>query len=126
MKSIKPGRAPSFMGGMAALFVSIFGIFWIFMAINIGAPVFFPIFGILFVIMGIANAIYNFKNATSQNRYSAFDITDNDEEIDPLNERFKPTKQPIDNIEIKYCPYCGNKLAKDFEYCPSCGKKIPD
>ena len=51
---------------------------------------------------------------------------DDDEEIDPLNERFKPTKQPIDNIEIKYCPYCGNKLAKDFEYCPSCGKKIPD
>ena len=24
-----------------------------------------------------------------------------------------------------YCPYCGVKIAHDFEYCPKCGRKLP-
>ncbi len=24
-----------------------------------------------------------------------------------------------------YCPYCGVKIAHDFEFCPHCGKKLP-
>ena len=24
-----------------------------------------------------------------------------------------------------YCPYCGIKIAHDFEYCPKCGRKLP-
>ena len=53
-----------------------------------GRPFFFPLFGVVFIIMGIVQAVYHFKNATSKNRYSAFDITDAHEETDPLNERF--------------------------------------
>lgn len=29
MKSIKPGRGPSMMGGISALFAALFGVFWI-------------------------------------------------------------------------------------------------
>ena len=32
--------------------------------------------------------VYNLKNATSKDRFSTFDITDESEESDPLNETF--------------------------------------
>lgn len=53
-----------------------------------GAPISFSIFGVLFVIVGIVQAVYNFKNAAGKKRYSAFDIVDGEEEPDPLNQRF--------------------------------------
>ena len=75
MRSIKPGRGPSGMGAIVSVILVIFGIGWTIMAVRAGAPVFFPIFGVLFVILGIVQAVYHFKNATGKNRYSAFDIT---------------------------------------------------
>lgn len=45
-----------------------------------GAPISFSIFGVLFVIVGIVQAVYNFKNAAGKKRYSAFDIVDGEEE----------------------------------------------
>lgn len=122
MRSIKPGRGPSFMNAMASIVAVIFGIFWTIMASSIGAPSFFPIFGVLFIILGIANVVYNFKNATSKNRYSSFDITDDDEEKDPLNQRF--SNMSPKNSGDGYCPYCGTQLQGDYNFCPSCGKKI--
>ena len=76
MKSIKPGRGPSAMGAMGSIVAAVFGLIWTGAAVSMGAPIFFPLFGVVFVIMGIVQAVYNFKNATSENRYSEFDIVD--------------------------------------------------
>lgn len=144
MKSIKPGRAPSMMGGFAAVFGVLFGIIWTLVAANMGAPGFFPLFGVVFILFGIVLAVYNFKNATSKNRFSAFDITSGNEESDPLNEYFgskNAAKDPFDPRNEKerpagggdrdrgassvYCPYCGVPLDSGFVYCPKCGRQLP-
>ncbi len=131
MKSIKPGRGPSMMGGVGAIFAALFGVFWTIMAISMGA-VFMAPFGLIFIGISVVNALYNFKNATGENRYSAFDIVDEHEEIDPLNERFGTKNYDTETFgtadmdsESEYCPYCGVKVSKEFEFCHKCGKKLP-
>lgn len=131
MKSIKPGRGPSAMGFIGSIAAIIFGIFWTIMASSMGAPVFFPIFGVIFIILGIFQAAYNFKNATGENRFSTFDITSDDEESDPLNEMFGKTKYHdikrsanSDNSESNFCPYCGNKTDDEHKFCRKCGKAL--
>ncbi len=131
MKSIKPGRGPSAMGFVGSIAIVIFGIFWTIMASSIGAPTFFPIFGIIFILLGIANAVYNYKNATGKNRYSTFDITSDDEETDPLNEMFGnsnynniKTSNNNDNTDSNFCPYCGTKADDDYKFCRKCGKSL--
>lgn len=123
MKSIKRGRGPSFRGGVGSIFAAVFGVIWIIgaAAVTRGAGiigVIFPLFGLAFVGFAVFNAMYEFKNATSENRYSEYDIVDDDEESDPLNERF--------GGENMFCPYCGTKINEDFEYCPKCGKRLPE
>ena len=129
MKSIKPGRGPSMMGGVSSILAGIFGVAWTVGAVSMGAGGLFAIFGLVFIAMAIVSAIYNFKNATSKNRYSAFDITDETEEPDPWNERFdekKYTSQTSANSTgSKFCPYCGTRVDGDFVYCNKCGKKLP-
>ncbi len=132
MKSIKPGRGPSMMGGIGSIFAALFGVFWTIMAVSMGA-VFMAPFGLIFIGIAVVQAVYNFKNATSENRYSAFDITDEYEEADPLNERFgkrhEEISEPLEkngmDIESQFCPYCGTKVGKGFEFCHKCGKKLP-
>ncbi len=129
MKSIKPGRGPSMMGGISSILVGLFGVVWTIGAVSMGAGGLFGIFGIIFIIMAVVSAVYNFKNATSKNRYSSFDITEDGEEIDPWNERFgeksDPTYKTNVNTDSKYCPYCGTAVGRDFEFCNNCGKKLP-
>ena len=132
MKSIKPGRGPSMMGGIGSIVAVLFGVFWTIGAVSMGAPFIFPLFGVLFICMGVAQAVYNFKNATGENRYSSFDIVDDREEPDPLDQRFgKPEqteKKPESaamSAEDGFCPYCGNRVSGDFEFCPKCGKLLP-
>ncbi len=131
MKSIKPGRGPSGLGFIGSVFGIIFGIFWTIMAARMGAPAFFPIFGVIFIIMGIVQAAYNYKNATGKNRYSSFDITEDGEEPDPLEQRFGGTEYRDDTAQkssfttSSFCPYCGKGVDGDFEYCPKCGKRLP-
>ena len=131
MKSIKPGRGPSMMGGIGSVVMVVFGIFWTITAVGMGAPVIFPIFGVLFICMGVAQAIYNFKNATGKNRYSSFDIVDEHEESDPLQERFgnppqaAQPKSALMSAEDGFCPYCGNPVAGEFDFCPKCGRQLP-
>ena len=88
MKSVKPGRGPSMMGGIGSIFAAVFGLIWTCGAASMGAPGFFLLFGVVFIGIGVVNAVYSFKNATGENRYSDFDIVDSHEEPDPLNERF--------------------------------------
>ena len=76
MKHIKPGRGPSAMGALGSVIAVVFGIFWTVSVASMGAPISFSIFGVLFVIVGIVQAVYNFKNAAGKKRYSAFDIVD--------------------------------------------------
>lgn len=127
MKSIKPGRGPSFMGGIMGIAVALFGVFWTVMAISGGAWFMAP-FGIIFVVIAVVQAVYNFKNATGKNRYSEYDITDESEESDPLNERFGSVDEPENSHfaqKGRYCPYCGAKNEEKYKYCTDCGEKLP-
>ena len=130
MKSIKPGRGPSAMGAAGSIIAAVFGLIWTGAAVSMGAPIFFPLFGILFVIMGIVQAVYNFRNATWENRYSEFDIVDDQEEPDPLSRRFESREDlpqtPEGTGTLRYCPYCGARIGGEFEFCGSCGKKLPE
>lgn len=124
MKSIKPGRGPSMMGGVVGIFMVGFGIFWTVMAARFSG--FFALFGVLWTCIAIANTVYNFKNATKKNRYSAYDIVDSSEEPDPWNQRF--VSQEADHAhggQHRFCPYCGTAVEEDFAYCGKCGKKLP-
>ncbi len=128
MKSIKPGRGPSMMSGVMSIIVGIFGIIWTITASSMSAGPIFTIFGLVFVGIAVVNAVYNFKNATSKNRYSMYDITEDHEESDPFDKYYKTnnTYEAKDqNDESNFCPYCGAKAQDDFEFCNKCGKKLP-
>ena len=132
MKSIKPGRGPSAMGALGSVIAIVAGVFWTIAAFSMGAPAFFPLFGVLFVIVGIVQAVYNFRNATSKDRYSVYDITDADEEMDPLQRRFggmgagegKFTCLGKDGV-THFCPYCGTEAEEGYAFCKKCGRKLP-
>lgn len=129
MKSIKQGRGNAFISGIVSIFVALFGLFWTVMASQGGLGP-FSIFGLLFSVIGIINAIKSFTNAFGKNRHSEFDIVDQTEEPDPWNEHFgTPTYEDGNkyySVGNSFCPYCGNAVKKDFEFCNNCGKRLPD
>ena len=135
MKSIKPGRGPSMMGAAGSVFAGIFGVIWIIAAVSMGAPAFFPLFGLIFAGMAIVNGIYHYKNATGKNRYSVADIVDSAAEPDPLAqhlavEQEAPAEEEMQpagaaGMEDGFCPYCGAPAAADFIYCKKCGRRLP-
>ena len=64
MRSVKPGRGPSAMSGIGSVIAIVFGIFWTMMAYSMtrnspfgGVATVFPLFGVLFIIVGIVQAI---------------------------------------------------------------------
>ena len=155
MKSFKRGRGPSMMGGVVAVCMAVFGLIWTITASNITKDPFgdmggmagfgdfgmsgtfstvgsiSPLFGVVFMVIAIVSAVYNFKNATGKNRYSEYDITESGEEPDPFNTRFGNNEDtfkrwtPNNNSSSRYCPYCGTKVENDFEFCNQCGRKLP-
>ena len=115
------------MGGVMGIAGALFGVFWTVMAIAGGAWFMAP-FGLIFIGVAVFQAIYNFKNATGKNRYSEYDITDENEEPDPWNERFggnNTNSNTGTSAMSRFCPYCGTKVESDFEFCNQCGKKLP-
>ncbi len=108
------------MGGIVGVIMIAFGIFWTVMASQLSVAM--TIFGVLWTLFAAAQTVYHFKNATSQKRYSQFDITDDSEEPDPLQERFGA---PEGGSESRFCPYCGAKAQEGFSFCNRCGKKLP-
>ncbi len=132
MKSVKPGRGPSLQGGIGAIFAVIVGIIWMVSAAKMGAPIPFVLMGLVFVIIAGIQAVIHFTNATSEHRYSLYDITEEGEEPDPLDERFgKKTEQPQvqKQQEVQseggFCPFCGAKAEIGYAFCRKCGKKLP-
>ncbi len=130
MKSVKMGREPSFMSGIMGIVAVLFGLFWTFTVISNGLGI-FGLFGLIFVGIGILNAVRGFRNAFSENRRSEFDVVDETEEPDPWNERFGKGNTTVNNgtpfsVGNSFCPYCGNEVQKDFEFCNNCGKRLPD
>lgn len=139
MKSIKPGRGPSGMSFISSIAAIAFGVIWTIIAASItanspfgGIGTIFPLFGVVFIIVGIAQAIYHFKNATGKDRFSLLDITDSTEEGDPLDKWVKgqietekeKDQQRAARMDASYCPYCGVQLKSDYRYCPKCGKDV--
>ncbi len=110
------------MGGIMSIFIALFGVYWTILASRAGG--FFMLFGVFFVIVAIIQAVYNFKNATGKNRYSDFDITDSNEEPDPLNGKFGNGNMGK-SVDSEFCPYCGTVVAGDYTYCNKCGKRLP-
>ncbi len=130
------------MGGVASLVVAFVGLFWFFSARSMmkgfgaitgggtGIVQVFPLFGLLFSFLALANAVYNFRNATAENRHSLVDITDGEDEPDPLDPRLGRRQQrdrvpDADEALSGYCPYCGRSVDGQFTYCPDCGKRLP-
>ena len=106
MKSIKPGRGPSKMSAVASIAAALFGVFWCILAASIGAGFMVP-FGLIFIGMAIYSAVYHNHNATSEDRYSLIDIVDEDEEPDPLNEKYG--RKSADRKKRYERKYSGNK-----------------
>lgn len=129
MRSVKRGRGPSAMNGIASVGMGLFGVTWMVLAGSMGAPWPFLFFGLIFVILAIVRAIYEFRNAGSANRYSEYDIVDGEEEPDPLNARFFATREnsekDLEKEEGNFCPYCGARCFKDARFCSRCGKPLP-
>ncbi len=126
MKHIKPGRGPSMMGGVVGICMIAFGIIWTVAAAQ--ASPLFALFGVVWTCIAVMQTVYNFKNATNKNRYSSFDITDDTEEPDPLNEKYGnplDTRKKTPDVNNRFCPYCGTPVEDDFEYCNNCGRKLP-
>lgn len=140
MKSIKPGRGPSGMSFAGSIAAIVFGIFWTIIAavMTSDSPfgiigLVFPLFGVIFIVMGIIQAVYHYKNATGKDRFSIIDITDSSEEGDPSDKWIKrdtrdeegTEKQKTTGSDFNYCPYCREQLEKsDYVYCPKCGKTL--
>jgi hypothetical protein len=140
MKSIKGGRAPSLMGAIVSFAFALFGIVFVvfmvsqmltgpFRSDNSGAVVVFIAFGILWLVVTAGSGIYQLYNFKAKNRPSVIDITDGNEEPDPLNEYFhgKYDVESTDAPAAKdgmYCPYCGKPIQADFAFCSHCGKEL--
>ena len=121
MKSIKPGRGPSMMGGIVGIFTILIGIGWTVMAAQIHWLM--ALFGLCWTAIAVMNTVYHFKNAKSKHRYSTYDIVDSTEEPDPLNQRF--STGPV-NEDARFCPYCGSPAQPDYDFCSACGRRLPE
>ena len=86
------------------------------------------------------------NNATGEQRYSAFDIVDEGEEADPLNERFgrnvkadsagqtdaetpgsrEERIHAVPQGENNFCPYCGAPVKETYTFCRKCGRRLDE
>lgn len=128
MKSIKPGRGPSAMNGIGSIFAAIFGIIWTMVTVSMGAPWFFALFGIVFIGMAVFQAVYHWKNATSEDRFSVYDIVDSSEEgdaADRLIQREDRGGTIPEKDDVNFCPYCGTPVKPGYAFCAKCGRQLP-
>ena len=128
MKSIKPGRGPSLLSGIATLIGIAVIICFAAMAIKMRQTFFLIIAGFILLVY-ICFTIYHFSNAIKKNRHSILYIEDDRESnSSPSAEPKEPSAllngKPIDGVAPRYCPYCGKDTESDFLYCKFCGRKL--
>ena len=115
MYSVKPGRGPSFAGGVVGIFFVIFGICF-FAWIPDDSPGFIRAFLIFWILAAAFGVFYNFYNATQPNRVSEVDIVRSGSGPDPVASAFGHVDQPpaaqttAGGDERSFCPYCGSRL----------------
>lgn len=131
MRSIKPGRGSSLQGAIGSLFAVVFGIVWMVSAAKSGAPTPFVLMGLVFVVIAGSNVIISLMNATGENRFSLYDITEEGEEPDPLeemlnkNEKTAAQKEEEERpTETAFCPYCGAKSGERLRFLPFLREKV--
>ncbi|MFH0992867.1 MAG: zinc ribbon domain-containing protein [bacterium] len=135
MKRIKPGRGISQLGYQGSMYAVFFGILWTVIALVIGISfatqvggVFvivafvFPLFGVLFISLAWKQAKFNKHNATSKDRHSIVDITENGEEGDPMDATVNAVKEKEKSDFT--CPKCGSAVDLFDNFCPACGNRL--
>jgi hypothetical protein len=128
MYSVKPGRGPSLMAGVAGLVVAGFGVFWCITAASVGAPWFFVGFGVAFVTLALLGSGSSFYNAMSRRRFSSFDVVAAGREPDPLDPYVAETPIRDDLVPGRstecFCTQCGKPADADHRFCRACGSEI--
>lgn len=131
MYSVKPGRGPSAAGIVGGVVAAVFGVIWTFGAMSIGAPPFFALFGVVFVVVALGQAVFSGYNAFARNRVSMYDITSDGEEPDPLDPRRRsPGAAPAGPPPLPgehgpaFCSHCGTRLDAGDNFCSSCGMAV--
>jgi Short C-terminal domain len=56
-----PSRGMSLLGGVV---ITVFGVIWTMMTVSMGAPGFFPLFGVVFILFGLGASAYAFIKAS--------------------------------------------------------------
>ncbi len=112
MRSVKPGRGPSLQGAIGSIFAVVFGIFWMVSAAKMGAPTPFVLMGLVFVVIAGSNVIVSLMNATGENRFSLYDITEEGEEPDPLEEVLNKKRKKRDQQKRLFVLTVGQKRRK--------------
>lgn len=149
MTSIKPGRGPSLVGGVAAIGIVIIGIVMFVTMLGMGSQPLRPsgspgllqfetssnplqpvmiVFFIVFIGVGVMIAVYHFYNATQKDRMSVLDITKTGEEPDPVASMmgFKEREQTSHSTGASESGDRGTIMNYDGEYCPFCGKPVQE
>jgi hypothetical protein len=129
MFSLKPGRGKSFKDFVGSIVSIAFGVIWTIVAYQADRT--FALFGLVVILAGIVDALFNFYNAFGRNRFSALDATAAGEEPDPFAAmigREPRTPTPVKAGPRQHpgetCPFCGLKVQGVYDYCPHCGKDI--
>ena len=129
--SIKPGRGPSAFSAVGGGFAAVFGVLWTIFAISLTkdspftfAKIIFPLFGLVFIGMAIAQAAYHKRNATGENRFSSYDIVPQNSEPDPLDPlaSSRQATEFADSNAVTFCSGCGRRFELGDNFCASCGR----
>ncbi|MBQ3588503.1 MAG: zinc ribbon domain-containing protein [Oscillospiraceae bacterium] len=136
-----PGSMQAVIGSAMGV---IFIIFWTYTAVSAGAPFIFPLFGAFGLYTtgsAFIKSVKEYRIRKQQEMFYSGDLyteTDYGRRADPWEKGYSSRQEePVFSGQLGdiyqytdsegniYCPYCGVKVAHDFEYCPKCGKKLP-
>lgn len=100
-----------------------FLLFWIESSLAMGAPLFFPIFGIgvlVLVVLQFLAGIKSHQNMEERRREQSKHVDQ------PMMNDYANTydESPKQSSRNDFCPFCGAKIQKTFEYCPKCGNHL--
>ena len=138
------GSAP--VGSLSAIFGSLFGIgfliFWTAGVARSGGPLIMVAIGVFCLVVTVkglfddiaayrkrkmhedfyGSSVYPYEDIYGENSTAADSGRDYDT---AFSSSLADVYQYTDAEGNIYCPYCGVKIAHDFEFCPKCGKKLP-